>query len=318
MENNTMEYAVKVQNLTHTFGTLKAVDDMTFNIRRGEVFGLLGPNGAGKTTTVRLLNGLYAPAQGSIEVLGMNPQSEGNAVRRRTGILTETPANYERLTARQNLEFFGTLAGMDKTDLKRRIEELLAFFGLEKRADDLVGKYSKGMKQRLALARAFLHRPELIYLDEPTSGLDPESAQQVRELIESLRVQNGHTVFLCTHHLDEAQRLCDRVAILNRGRVLAQGTLEELGNRFLPGLWIEIGLWMPLPTSEEIVSRQSGVLQVNVDGRALKVQVNSESQVPAIVRGLVEAGAQIVSVQPVKTSLEDVYFKLQAQERGEA
>jgi len=313
-----MEYAVKVQNLTHTFGTLKAVDDMTFNIRRGEVFGLLGPNGAGKTTTVRLLNGLYAPAQGSIEVLGMNPQSEGNAVRRRTGILTETPANYERLTARQNLEFFGTLAGMDKTDLKRRIEELLAFFGLEKRADDLVGKYSKGMKQRLALARAFLHRPELIYLDEPTSGLDPESAQQVRELIESLRVQNGHTVFLCTHHLDEAQRLCDRVAILNRGRVLAQGTLEELGNRFLPGLWIEIGLWMPLPTSEEIVSRQSGVLQVNVDGRALKVQVNSESQVPAIVRGLVEAGAQIVSVQPVKTSLEDVYFKLQAQERGEA
>ena len=318
MENNTMEYAVKVQNLTHTFGTLKAVDDMTFNIRRGEVFGLLGPNGAGKTTTVRLLNGLYAPAQGSIEVLGMNPQSEGNAVRRRTGILTETPAIYERLTARQNLEFFGTLAGMDKTDLKRRIEELLAFFGLEKRADDLVGKYSKGMKQRLALARAFLHRPELIYLDEPTSGLDPESAQQVRELIESLRVQNGHTVFLCTHHLDEAQRLCDRVAILNRGRVLAQGTLEELGHRFLPGLWIEIGLWMPLPTGEEIVRRQPGVLQVNVDGRALKVQVNSESQVPAIVRGLVEAGAQIVSVQPVKTSLEDVYFKLQAQERGEA
>lgn len=318
MENNTMEYAVKVQNLTHTFGTLKAVDDMTFNIRRGEVFGLLGPNGAGKTTTVRLLNGLYAPAQGSVEVLGMNPQSEGNAVRRRTGILTETPANYDRLTARQNLEFFGTLAGMDKTDLKRRIEELLTFFGLEKRADDLVGKYSKGMKQRLALARAFLHRPELIYLDEPTSGLDPESAQQVRELIESLRVQNGHTVFLCTHHLNEAQRLCDRVAILNRGRMLAQGNLEELGRRFLPGLWIEIGLWMPLPTGEEIISRQPGALQVNVDGRTLKVQVNSESQVPAIVRGLVEAGAQIVSVQPVKTSLEDVYFKLQAQERGEA
>ena len=318
MENNTMEYAVKVQKLTHTFGTLKAVDDMTFNIRRGEVFGLLGPNGAGKTTTVRLLNGLYAPGQGSIEVLGLNPQSQGNAVRRRTGILTETPANYERLTARQNLEFFGALAGMDKTDLKRRIEELLAFFGLEKRADDLVGKYSKGMKQRLALARAFLHRPELIYLDEPTSGLDPESAQQVRELIESLRVQNGHTVFLCTHHLDEAQRLCDRVAILNRGRMLAQGTLEELGRRFLPGLWIEIGLWMPLPAGEEIVNQQPGVQQVNADGRALKVQVNSESQVPAIVRGLVEAGAQIVSVQPVKTSLEDVYFKLQAQERGEA
>ncbi len=318
MATNPQDFAVKTQNLTHQFGALKAVDDMTFQIRRGEVFGLLGPNGAGKTTTVRLLNGLYAPAQGSIEVLGMNPQVQGKEVRRHTGILTETPANYERLTARQNLEFFGALAGMDKLDLKRRIEELLTFFGLETRANDRVGKFSKGMKQRLALARAFLHRPELIYLDEPTSGLDPESAQQVRELIESLRKQNGHTVFLCTHHLNEAQRLCDRVAILNRGRVLAQGTLDELGRRFLPGLWIEIGLWMPFPTSPEIIRQHPGVLQVEDNGRTLKAQVQGEADIPVIIRGLVEAGAQIVSVHPIQTSLEDVYFKLQAQERGEA
>jgi ABC-2 type transport system ATP-binding protein len=313
-----MEYAVNVQNLTHQFGAFKAVDDMTFHIRRGEVFGLLGPNGAGKTTTVRLLNGLYTPAQGSIEVLGLDPRTQGNIVRRRTGILTETPANYERLTARQNLEFFGTLAGMEANDLRRRIDELLTFFGLEKRANERVGKFSKGMKQRLALARAFLHRPELIYLDEPTSGLDPESAQQVRELIESIRKQDGHTVFLCTHHLDEAQRLCDRLAILNRGRILALGSLEELSRRLSPGLWIEIGLWMPLPEGKIAYERLPGVLQAEYDSTVLRLQVNGEAEIPAIVRSLVEAGAQVVRVQPKTTSLEDIYFKLQAQERGEA
>jgi ABC-2 type transport system ATP-binding protein len=174
------------------------------------------------------------------------------------------------------------------------------------------------MKQRLALARAFLHRPELIYLDEPTSGLDPESAQQVRELIESIRKQDGHTVFLCTHHLDEAQRLCDRLAILNRGRILALGSLEELSRRLSPGLWIEIGLWMPLPEGKIAYERLPGVLQAEYDSTVLRLQVNGEAEIPAIVRSLVEAGAQVVRVQPKTTSLEDIYFKLQAQERGEA
>jgi len=316
-----MDYAVNVQNISHLFGSFKAVDDISFQIRRGEVFGLLGPNGAGKTTTVRLLNGLYTPVQGRIEVLGLNPQSEGKAVRRRTGILTETPANYDRLTALQNLEFFGTLAGMEKTDLKQRIDELLTFFGLEKRAQDRVNQFSKGMKQRLALARAFLHRPELIYLDEPTTGLDPESALQVRELIESIRKQDGHTVFLCTHHLDEAQRLCDRVAILNRGRILAMGTLDELRHHLSPGLWIEIELWMPLPDGKVDFAHLPGVQKAEMVGstlRMLRMQVSGEADIPAIVRALVEAGAQVVRVQPQITSLEDVYFKLQAQERGKS
>ena len=169
-----METAISVNHLVHSFGERRAVDDLTFEVGRGEVFGLLGPNGAGKTTTVRLLNGLYQPSGGVMRILGLDPAARGQEVRARTGVLTETPALYERLTAYQNLEFFGRLADMKPTDLKQRIAELLEFFELEKRANDKAGTYSKGMKQRLALARALLTRPEVVFLDEPTSGLDPE------------------------------------------------------------------------------------------------------------------------------------------------
>jgi ABC-2 type transport system ATP-binding protein len=304
-----MDIAIQAANIVHAFGSRKAVDGMTFNVRRGEVFALLGPNGAGKTTTVRLLNGLYTPQSGQIRVLGLDPVAQGQAVRRRSGVLTETPALYERLTARQNLEFFGDLAGMQPADLRGRISELLAFFELEGRADDRVGKYSKGMKQRLALARALLARPELVYLDEPTSGLDPESALQVRELIQSLRQQDGHTVFLCTHHLAEAERLCDRVAILNKGRILASGSLEELNRAYNPGLWVEIGLYAPL--ERPLAADLPGVLAVEAHDNAYRVQVAEEAAVPGLVSTLVQAGAQILRVQPHTASLEDIYFKLQ-------
>jgi ABC-2 type transport system ATP-binding protein len=305
-----MEPAIQASNLVHSFGARKAIDGMTFDVRRGEVFALLGPNGAGKTTTVRLLNGLYSPDSGQIRVLGLDPARQGQAVRSRCGVLTETPALYERLTARQNLEFFGTLAGMQPADLKNRIAELLAFFELETRANDRVGKYSKGMKQRLALARAILARPELVFLDEPTSGLDPESALQVRELILSLRRQDGHTVFLCTHHLVEAERLCDRVAIMNSGRILASGSLEELNRTYNPGLWVEFSLLAPL---EHPIATADlpGALALEHSDRALSVQVREEAAVPSLVTALVQSGAQILRVLPRTASLEDIYFKLQ-------
>jgi ABC-2 type transport system ATP-binding protein len=312
-----MTAAITVENLVHTFGARRAVDNLSLEVQHGEVFGLLGPNGAGKTTTVRLLNGLYKAESGSVRILDMDPATQGQEVRARTGVLTETPALYERLSAYQNLEFFGKLAGMPPAELKARIEEMLAFFGLEKRANDKVGAYSKGLKQRLALARALLHRPEVLFLDEPTSGLDPESALQVRELIESIRHHNGHTVFLCTHQLMEAERLCDRMAILNSGRLLALGSLSDLIERHLPGMWVEAGLLQPLPSRPDL-SSLPGVLQVNYEDLRVRVQVAHERAVPALVTALVQAGAQLTRVEPEHVTLEDVYFKLQEQNRNGA
>jgi ABC-2 type transport system ATP-binding protein len=227
-------------------------------------------------------------------------------------VLTETPAMYERLTARENLEFFGTLSGLDEADLKQRVAEMLEFFDLEKRANDKVGTYSKGMKQRLALARALLARPELLFLDEPTTGLDPESALQVRELIQSIRKRDGHTVVLCTHHLDEAERLCDRVGVMNTGRFLAVGSLSELAARFQPGLWVEIQLYQPMavPFSGRGLP---GLVAVESGFPLIRVQVEQESVIPTLVSRLAEAGAQLMRVQPQKATLEEIYFKLQQQ-----
>jgi len=311
-----MTTAITVSNLVHSFGSRRAVDGLTFEVNRGEVFGLLGPNGAGKTTTVRLLNGLYHPDSGAVSVLGLDPARDGKAVRTRAGVLTETPALYERLTAYQNLAFFGNLADMQPADLKSRIQELLAFFGLENRAQEKVGAYSKGMKQRLALARALLTRPEVVFLDEPTSGLDPESALQVRELIDTIRRRDGHTVFLCTHMLSEAERLCDRVAILNSGRLLALGTLADLSRRLEPGLRVEVGLLQPLATRFDLAALP-GITQVSFDGTGIHFQAQEEDCIPAVVAALVQSGAQIVRLQPETASLEDVYFKLQQQSRDE-
>ena len=243
--NTGLDYVIQVQNLSHSYGDRMALDNISFNITRGEVFALLGPNGAGKTTTIRLLNGLFPPSAGRMQVLGLDPQTQGDLLRRHSGVLTETPALYERLTAVENLQFFGTLAGMSSNDLQNRMVELMDFFELSHRSKERVGNYSKGMKQRLALARALLHNPQLVYLDEPTSGLDPESAQQVHELMHSIRQKNGQTIMLSTHHLYEAERLCDRVAILNRGRLLACGTLDDLRRQFFPGEWVVFNFLVP-------------------------------------------------------------------------
>jgi ABC-2 type transport system ATP-binding protein len=235
-----MNPVIEVNDLQRTFGGQKAVDGMTFRVEPGEVFGLLGPNGAGKTTTVRLLNGILPPSAGSARVFGLDPVRDGAAIRRRTGVLTETPALYERLSARENLEFFATLQNLSQPDLDRRVDNMLSFFDLASRAGDKVETYSKGMKQRLALARALVHQPPLLFLDEPTSGLDPEAAQQVDDLIADLGRTDGQTVILATHNLLEAQRLCDRVAILNHGKILALGSLKDLARKLWPVTWVDI------------------------------------------------------------------------------
>ena len=308
-----MNAVIEVDHLTHRYGQRLAVDDLTFSANPGEVLGLLGPNGAGKTTTVRLLNGLFHPESGQMRLLGLDPVTQGDQVRRQTGVLTETPALYERLSARQNLDFFATLAGMLATERLARVNELLAFFDLTGRADEKVGTFSKGMKQRLALARALLAHPPLLFLDEPTSGLDPEASAQVHDLIESIHQHNGQTVVLATHNLYDAQRLCDRVVIMNHGRLLAQGTLEELRQRFAPDVWVQVEFWQPLEeANDEVLSHLAGVLDVKrVPTGGLRIQISENAVVPQLVAHLVGQGAQILAVTPQQLSLEEIYFSLQ-------
>lgn len=302
---------IEVEALTRSFGPIRAVDGVTFQVYEGEVFGLLGPNGAGKTTMVRLLNGILKPSGGRARVLNLDPAADGCVIRRRTGVLTETPSLYERLTARENLLIFGALYGIPKADLPRRVDRMLEWFELAERAEDRVGGFSKGMKQRLALARALLHEPPLLFLDEPTAGLDPEAARQVTDLIRQLGHQEGRTVFLCTHNLAEAQRLCDRVAVIDRGHLLAIGTLEELSRALWDGFQLEVDfLETPVAPVADALRLLPDVTDVRSEPLRLTVRVTGEAAIPAVVETLVRQGARILRVSPRLPSLEEIYFEI--------
>lgn len=304
-----MSQAVIVASgLTRRFGETLAVNDLSLEVAQGEVFGFLGHNGAGKTTTVRLLNGVLSPSSGSAKVLGLSPWQDGPALRARTGVLTETPALDERLSAQENLEIYGQLYQLGRADARRRAGELLEQFGLAERAKERVGGYSKGMKQRLALARVLLHQPELLFLDEPTSGLDPVAAREVQDLIRRLHAE-GRTVFLTTHNLAEAQALCHRVAVLEHGRLRAMGTPEALAQQFGGvRLVLEVApadLTKALEVLPDAQPRENGTITVPGVSRA---------QVPDLVGSLVRAGVGLYKVALEEPSLEDVYFALHAQE----
>jgi ABC-2 type transport system ATP-binding protein len=309
-----MQKVVEVENLSHQFGAVKALDGLSYAVEEGEVFGMLGPNGAGKTTSIRILNGVLSPSHGTVKVFGLDAAVSGCDIRRRTGVLTETPSIYERLSGRENLTIFGGLYGIAQNRLAGQVDQILEQFGLTDRADDKAGGYSKGMKQRLALGRAFLHEPQILFLDEPTSALDPEAARQVTESIEQISHQRGRTVFLCTHNLDEAQRLCDRVAVLNKGRLLAVGTQEELSRTLWQGAWVEINLDADLPDDAAAsLNALPFILKLESGPCVLTVKVGSIHQVPELVAALAGHGARILQVNPRKHTLEDIYFAVQNQ-----
>jgi ABC-2 type transport system ATP-binding protein len=307
-----MTHAIEVHGLSRYFGSIKAVDRVTYTVAPGEVFGVLGPNGSGKTTMVRLLNGVLAPTEGEARVLGLDPTTRGPEVRRQTGVLTETPSLYERLTARDNLLLFGTLYDVPEARLPGRVNEMLELFDLTARANDRAGGFSKGMKQRLALARALVHQPQILFLDEPTAGLDPEASQQVTQLIEQLSRQSGRTVFLATHNLDEAQRLCDRVAVINKGRLLAVGAPNDLARDLWNARWVDFELQAaPFSTLPEALRLMEGVHEVVSAGQRLSVQIADEPQIPGLVAEVVRLGGKVVRVNPREHTLEEVYFELQ-------
>lgn len=307
--------AIQAEGLSRTFGDPArgdgtiAVDRLTLEVRHGEVFGFLGHNGAGKTTTVRLLNGVLAPTGGRMRVLGYDPVEDGSLLRRQTGVLTETPSLDEQLSAWENLTIYARLYGVAEEAIKARVRELLQEFGLEARGTEMVGGYSRGMKQRLALARTLLHHPRLIFLDEPTAGLDPVATRGVHELVQRLTRRAGHTIFLCTHNLVEAQRLCHRVAVIEHGRLVAIGTPAELASDLQHGVRLRVELdTCDLATLPLLPDARDA--HWDAEGRLLSLWVPRRAAIPDLVASLVAAGRRVYRVAPEEPTLEDVYFAL--------
>ncbi len=298
---------LRAVGLGRQFESLWAIRDMDLEVHRGEVLGLLGPNGAGKTTTVRLLTALIEPTEGSASVDGLDVVERAEEVRARVGILTETPGLYEKLSATANLDFFGRLHGLDGTTRATRIERYLRLFSLWERRDDIAGTFSKGMKQKLAIARALLHEPAVVFLDEPTAALDPEAAFIVREAIEALR-RSGRTIVLATHNLDEADRLCDRVAFVRGGLLRIDSPSGLRGS--LGGHGVEIGLTSrPGQALVTAAGDVTGVTAVEIaDHRLIVTAAEPATVTPGLIRALVTAGADIVEVRERATTLEQVYF----------
>ncbi len=307
---------ISCRDLAFSYDGFQALRGLTFSVEKGQVFALLGPNGAGKTTTIRVLNGLLRPSAGQCSVLGLNPGSQGAQIRRRTGVLTETPALYERLTAWQNLRFFGALSELSAAQIEERGGFYLRALDLEERADHRVETYSKGMKQRLALARALLHDPELLFLDEPTSGMDPYAARQVEELIYRISKDEGRSVVLCTHRLFEAEKVCDYVAVMRHGSVAAAGTLDELRRQVTPEIRVRFEFQQaPAPDLAAQAGRLPGVQSLEGAGSAVwHVRLETIETVPPLVAFLTANGAAVLSVIPHRATLEEIYLKLQDQE----
>ena len=298
--------AVRTRNLSKRFGATCALDQLTLDIPSGIIFGFLGANGSGKTTTIRLLLGLLEPTSGGAEVLGHDTRSDAAAIRERSGALLEHCGLYERLSAADNLELYARFWRIAPAMRRARVEELLVHLDLWDRRDDVVAGWSRGMKQKLAIARALLHRPELLFLDEPTAGLDPIAAGALRDDLARLVAREGVTVFLTTHNLAEAERLCALVGIVRGGRLLAVAPPTQLGGTGgAPRVEI-VGSGLT-DTMLGMLRGLSGVVAARADGRCLIVDLRSPAEVPTVVAALVRAGLHIEAVRNSAGSLEDAF-----------
>ena len=304
MMNN--EPIIRTENLTRSFGENLAVDRLSLAINSGEVFGLLGPNGAGKTTMVRMLAALLAPTTGEAFVAGFQVGKEDQKIRRKIGLLPEAPGLYDALSAEQNLAFYGAM--YEVKEISHQIKRYLELLGLWNRRYEPVGTFSKGMRQKLAIARALLHEPEILFLDEPTSGLDPQAARLVREFIAELKGE-GRTIILCTHNLEEADRLCDRVAVIN-GHLLALDSPKVLRRKVF-GRKVVFHLAAANVKFEQVLQQFDFVSEVQcVDNKILAAVENPELNNPALIKAVVEAGGEIQFVGELRRRLEDVYLEL--------
>ena len=304
---------VQMTDVSMSFGPVRAVDGISLKVERGEVFGFLGPNGAGKTTTIRLLLGLLVPTTGKAEVLGFDTRTQAAAIREHSGALLEFNGLYERMNARDNLEFQGRMWRMPAARREARIQEVLTNIGLWERRFDMVGTWSRGMKQKLAVARAMFHRPELIFLDEPTAGLDPIAAAALRQDLVALAEREGATIFLTTHNLAEAEKLCHRVGVIRKGKLLALGTVDELSGKNgsvhaqIEGKGFNDAILAALRAMPNVASvrRDNGHVSIELQG----------DEVAPVVNMLVGCGVQIEGVHKNAKGLEDVFLDLMEEDK---
>jgi len=316
-----MQTAIEAQKLTKVFAGSKkrpetiAVDSIDLTIQKGEIFGLLGPNGAGKTTTVRMLTCLIRPTSGEAWVEGASILSEPKKVRSRCGILTEAPGLYVRLNAIEYLNFFGQLYGLSRKELDTRVPNILEMLGIEAkdRERKRLGAFSRGMQQKMNIARAVLHNPPVLFLDEPTASLDPESAKVVRDFILNLKENQRHTILLCTHNLDEADRLCDRIGIIHKGKLLRVGKPEELKAHLGEHRIYRIRLSDIANNYLAIVQNVPGVNSAFPDEDRKEIVYHTkapETTNPQVIQALVQANANVLTVSEEMHSLEEVYLAL--------
>jgi ABC-2 type transport system ATP-binding protein len=313
-ETSMSEMAIRTENLTRDFENVRAVNNLSIEVPTGSIFGFLGPNGAGKTTTINLLLGLLEPSAGSAEVLGYDSISQADEIRTRSGALLEHSGVYEHLSAEDNLEFYGRVWNLPPTERQERIEELLNQMGLWERREERAGKWSKGMKQKLALARVLLHRPPLILLDEPTAGLDVVAAAAIRDDLETLVEGQGVTVFLTTHNMAEAEKLCSQVAVIRDGSLVATGHPDELrAHTGRPRVEV-VGRGFNEFIIERLLAHPDVLAAASDNGR-LYIDLKDEAESSQLISLLVSEGAQVEEVRRDLASLEDVFLTLMEEEK---
>lgn len=303
---------VETQGLTKEFDGLYAVNGLSLKINESEIFGLLGPNGAGKTTTVRLLTGMLEPSSGNASVLGLNSLTQSNQIRERVGILTETPSLYQRLSVRDNLDFFAKVHDIPKEERDLTIKNLVKQFDIADKENEAAGKLSKGMRQKVAIARAIIHSPEMLFLDEPTGSLSPKAAKMVRDLIVSLTKNENRTVFINTHNLSEAEKLCSRVGILEKGRLIAIGKPSELRS-LLQSDVITVFRFKKWDKQISDYFNTSSIKITDEDKEKLSVTLkleNIEESTPIIIKDLSKLNIDITEVRHNRPDLEQIYLKL--------
>ena len=304
-----MSTAIETTDLAREFASVRAVDGISFTVDSGTIFGFLGPNGAGKTTTIRLLLGLLEPTRGDARVLGLDVRTDAAGIRAASGVLLEHPGLYERMTAEDNLEFVGRIWRFTAAERRARIRELLEPLGLFDRRRETVAGWSRGMKQKLAVARALFHRPALVFLDEPTAGLDPVAAAALRDDLVALVRSAGVTVFLTTHNLVEADRVCDRVAVIRAGRIVDMGRPSDLRERASGRRMVVTG-WGFTADVGGLVRADPGVASVEVGDGRLTIGLRDGADTSAIVPLLVRAGVVIDEVRKGTADLEEAFLTL--------
>jgi ABC-2 type transport system ATP-binding protein len=304
---------IEVQDLTKRFNGKTVLNGIDFQVKEGEIFGYLGPNGAGKTTTMRIILGLLKPASGRALVFGKE-LGDNDDLRRRVGVLLENDGLYERLSAYENLNYYAQLYSV--SDIEGTIKNLLDFVGLSDRQNDRVGVFSKGMKRRLALARSIIHDPEVLFYDEPSAGLDPEAQKMVRDLILRLSGEKGRTIFLNSHDLDEVQRVCSKIAILQRGEIKAFDTVENLSGKFSkPAVEIVLDNDKEAEKALDLLNSMDYVSECERDGLRITAIIKGKKS-STILGVLMKDGIKVEEVKKVTKSLEDIYLNIVRQSEG--